>query len=995
MGRRNRERNTQQTIVNDTVSSFLRKTAVYVIIPFWLLAVVLTLSPFTGDPAAPIKYLIISVFVMLLSAITLGMTWLGNFQPQLKKSLVFMLSGFLLFMMLAALFARNKGFAISELAIWLMLCGIAFFVHILITDEKEMRWVLSWVMIATALSSVYGFFQLWGIDPFPWSTKNVEEYRGLPSSYANPNFAGHALLFAVITGIGFLLILWDELKRYREEKNQKTFVLTLLKLSLFGICFLLTITHLYLTRMRSVRIAIVVAITFFVFYLWIGKKWGIKSIVALGGVLITFAVIGIIVIFALLAKGYPEGSLPLDNSLNLRVNSYFGAAQMLRNKPILGYGPGNYRFENIPYWTRYEKLWFNLAKKRNFHVHCDPLEAMTDSGIPGALFYFGLIFLGFIGGLTLVKRDKPFHEQVLGVCIASIFLAFAVDACFGFNMRVPVSSAFFFLYLGLSQVNVDDVRLKIKKFKWLYVAAFCISLLLVILQSRFYYADVQLQRARGGMYWAQIFANQQKLNSRELTLERALQNAMTGVQIKYFDPRFSEITARIYMTQNNFEKALEYFDKAIYYDSYNPELWTSRAQCCLNWVYRSQIERKPLTQSVETILEEAEKSLNNAIKYCDLYPDAYEGMSRTLFFKTAYLKLSEEKKQELMQDVIRYGEKAFETGLQNSQSLLQILIQAHLAIKDYDGCAKVVQRALSVEPGNIELWSRYAQVMKQKGYPDEYLSFLEKNYAKFKKDAKTMAPTLSQLALMIHQEILRKTNDSRKASEIILETLKLNPGDLTTWGTVVQTVPREQRLENIRKLMTYFKDTPNIPVFIQKISQQKEQIDWLEITRDIITGIEQDEKNKVPYKTIVLKYVWIAEVVFDENTNLESENKGEIFANLATIYQRLRFEDRALSCFPFASKVTSKSTQLKVMYTWAEILYKKKKYKEAEEKLQQALQIDPNNTQTRVLLVQTLVQLKKIPEAKFEYQSLKQSLPANSNVLKHLEQLLAPYLKNQ
>lgn len=258
-----------------------------------------------------------------------------------------------------------------------------------------------------------------------------------------------------------------------------------------------------------------------------------------------------------------------------------------------------------------------------------------------------------------------------------------------------------------------------------------------------------------------------------------------------------------------------------------------------------------------------------------------------------------------------------------------------------------------------------------------------------------MAPTLSQLALMIHQEILRKTNDSRKASEIILETLKLNPGDLTTWGTVVQTVPREQRLENVRKLMTYFKDTPNIPDFIQKINQPKEQIDWLGLTREVITSIEQDEKNKVPYKTIVLRYVWIAEVVFDENVALESENKGEIFANLATIYQRLRFEDRALSCFPFASKVTSKSTQLKVMYTWAEILYKKKKYKEAEEKLQQALQIDPNNTQTRVLLVQTLVQLKKIPEAKFEYQSLKQSLPANSNVLKNLEQLLAPYLKNQ
>jgi len=996
MGRRNRKENTKTDVINDTPTSHLRKIAVYVVIPVWLLAVVLSLSPFTGDPAAPIKYLIISVFVFILSAITLGMLWFENYQVQLKKSLVFMLCGFLLFMLAALLFAKNKGFAISEFSIWFMLCAIAFFVHILVVEKKEIWWILSWVIIAIALSSVYGFFQRWGIDPFPWSTKNVEEYRGLPSSYANPNFAGHALLFAVITGVGFIMALFNELKKYiREEEKYKTFIGTLVKLSLFVVGFLLTFLHLYLTRMRSARIALLVAIAFFVFYLLIGKKWKIKSVLAIGGGLVFLAVICVILLFILLSKGYPQGSLPLDNSLNLRLNGYLGAVQMIKEQPLLGYGPGNYRFENIPYWTRYEKLWFTLAKKRNFHVHSDPLEAMTDAGIPGGLFYFGLILLGFVGGLYIVKKDDSFQSQVLGTSMASVFLAFATDACFGFNMRVPVSSALFFLYLGLSQINVRDILLKGKPIKGLLVIMFCFSLLLVIQQSRFYYADVQIQRARGGIYWAQIFANQQKLNSREITLERALQSAETANRIKYFDPRSFEITARIYMSQNEFEKAIENFDKALYYDSYNPELWTSRAQCCLNWIYRAQLEKKPLTRPAETILDEAEKSLNNAIKYCDLYPDSYEGMARTLFFRTAYLKLTEEKKKELMQDVIQYGEKAFETGLQNSQSLLQILIQAHLALKDYDGCAKVVQRALSIDPGNIELWSRYAQVMKQKGYPDEYLSFLEKNYAKFKKDAKTMAPTLSQLALMIHQEILRKTNDSKKASEIILETLKLNPNDLTTWGTVVQTVPREQRLDNIRKLLTYFKDTTILPSFIQKMGQQREEIDWLEISREILQNIEQDEKQKIPYKTIVLRYVWIAEVTFDENSTSESKNKAEIYSNLAIAYQRLRFEDRALACFPFASKTTNKSTQLKVMYTWAEILYRRRKYDEAEQKLQQALQIDPNNIQSRILLVQTLVQLKKIPEARFEYQSLKQTLPENSNKLKDLEQLLSPHLQTQ
>jgi hypothetical protein len=203
MGRKNREKNIRKEVVasvtvNTFESSIFRKIAVYVIIPLCLLTVVLALSPFTGDPAAPIKNLIISIFVFIFSALSLVMVWLGGINLNFKKSLTFTLGGFLLFMFLATFFARNKGFAISEFSIWLMLCFLAIFVHAFVVNIKETWWVLGWVMIAIALSSIYGFFQKWGIDPFPWATRSVEEYRGLPSSYANPNFAGHALLLQLL-----------------------------------------------------------------------------------------------------------------------------------------------------------------------------------------------------------------------------------------------------------------------------------------------------------------------------------------------------------------------------------------------------------------------------------------------------------------------------------------------------------------------------------------------------------------------------------------------------------------------------------------------------------------------------------------------------------------------------------------------------------------------------------------------------------------------------
>ncbi|HOK09477.1 MAG TPA: tetratricopeptide repeat protein [Candidatus Hydrogenedens sp.] len=974
-----------------------RKAVVYVLIPLWILAVVLALSPFVGDPAAPIKYLITAIFVFVLSAVTLFNTWVYEIKFQIKKTLLFITGGFLFFMFLSLLFAGNRMFALNEYYIWITLCFISLFVSVYVLNLKEIYWILTWVTIAIAISSIYGFFQKWGIDPFPWSTKDVEEYRGLPSTYANPNFAGHALLFAVITLIGLLCLYTRELWKSKTGENKKNFKTTLIKTLLYLICFLLTFTHLYFTRMRSARIALFMAIAFMLFYgLW-GRKWEVKRILLWGGGLVVIAVIVIIIALGLLAKGYPHGSLPFDNSLNLRFNGYLGAVKMIMHKPILGYGPGNYRYENIPYWTKYEKLWFTIARKRNFHVHSDPLEAMVDAGIPGGIFYYGLILLGFISGLLLAKKYNDSSDGILGVIFSSVFLAFATDACFGFNIRVPVSSAMFFLFLGLTQVKSDDetLTLDIKKARTISTIIAVIFFLLMIQQFRYYSAEVQLQRAKGGIYWTKTYDSPQHAQSRERILERATQHAINGMSVKSWDARFPEITARIYMMRNDHQSALEYFDKALACDKYNPDLWTTRAQCCLNWIYYAQTSKQPLSMTVEKILDEAELSVSNAIKYCELYPDAYEGMARSLFFRTAYIKMSDEEKKEIMQNLVKYADKALENGLKESLPLFQIMIQAYQTLKDYDNSSKIIQRALAIDPANVELWSRYAQIMKQKNYPDEYLTFLEKNFARFKKDAKKMAPTLSQIALMIYQEKLRKTNNSKEATGILIETLKLNPHDLSTWGAVIQTFPAEQRLEQLQKLMLNFKNNQDIPEFITRLNKSQEEIDWLNLSRDVIASIEKDTQQKEPFKTIVLRYAWIAEVSFYVNTKREFDEKPELYANLATIYQKLRFDERALTCFPFASKSTNKTTQMRVMYSWAEILYKKQQYAQAEEKLQSALQVDPNNTQARALLIQTLAQQKKIAEAKFEYQSLKQSLPPNSSTVKSLEQFLAPFLNKQ
>lgn len=985
--------NIKKTDVFYSDDPLVRRLFVQIFIPIWLILLVLALSPFTGDPSAPIKNFIISTFGVFASIAVIWIVWNEKRKVEINRTISIILGGYLAILLISTLFAYNKRLAISELVLWITLCAIALFIHILVKKEVELEWILLWVVIATGLSSVYGFFQKFGIDPFPWSTRNVEEYRGLPSSYANPNFAGHALLFGVITSFALSLFYLSKLREClnnNEKRNIKNLKWLLVRLLVSGIAFILTLSHLYLTRMRSARIALLMALLFSVFFLLWGRRWQIKKLI--GFLLGTSAlgVIGIVISFYILSSVGAEKPLPFDNSLNLRLNGYYGAVKMILEKPILGFGPGNYKFANIPYWTNYEKLWFTLEKKRNYHVHCDPLEVLIDAGIFGGVFYFGMLLLGILGGIYLYHRSTNRIGKFLGVGVSAVFVAFATDAIFGFNMRVPVSSAFFFLFLGLSQFEFEDVKWKLtgRISRETFLIVLVVSIITMLYQGIAYYADMNLQKARGGIFWAQEYERRGQPQSHARLLDKALEFAETGLKYKSYDPRFSEIPGRICMMKNDYKNALEHLDRALSVDPYNPELWTTRTQCCLNWVHYANNEKIPVERGVQSVLDEAEKSAELALKYNDRYPDAYEGMARTLYFKTLFLDLAESDRKNLYSRAIEYGKKALENGVKESLSLLQILVACYQGLKDYEGCADVLQRALSIDMENIELWSKYATVMKQLNYPAGYLTTLEKVHAKLRKDANKTAPTLAQLALMIYQERARRGESKEKATAILADTLRLNPGELSTWGAYTYAIQENKRLKFIREQVQRLGNTQkSIPELVTLLSKPEDEINWLYVIKEVLNSVNNDEKNKVPYKTQVLRYSWIAEICFNANVNTSSSDKPEIYAHLAELYLKLRFQSRALPCFQFAKDVQGTSTRQRMFYLWAETLFKLKKYEEALEKIRESLKLNSDHVQSRVLLVQILLELNRVSEANLEYEALKQVLPENSATMRSLQQM--------
>jgi tetratricopeptide (TPR) repeat protein len=257
----------------------------------------------------------------------------------------------------------------------------------------------------------------------------VEEYRGLPATYGNPNVATHTL------NLGLLILLGLSTQRKTRW------------------CFALAIPvalHLWFAEVRAARVAIpagvcVAALGYFS-YRFTGharKSMGLACVAT--ALLGLFAIAGSVTVSKLATGSFLSASHPIL----LRLNSYFGASQMILDRPLLGFGPGTYWIENPPYWTPYEQSFFATDSKYNANVHNEYLETGVESGFGGAFFYIAFLVSLVLLSLRVAFVQNDWNRCMLGYTLAACFTAFAVDGIFGFNLRSPASGLVLFVMAGI------------------------------------------------------------------------------------------------------------------------------------------------------------------------------------------------------------------------------------------------------------------------------------------------------------------------------------------------------------------------------------------------------------------------------------------------------------------------------------------------------------------------------------------------------------------
>ena len=251
-------------------------------------------------------------------------------------------------------------------------------------------WLITLYLHISLIVSVYGLRQwffgakalaTW-VDPESSLAKTTRVYSYL----GNPNLLAGYLLPAVILSL-VAIVAWPGWIR-------KSLALTM---------FVVNATVLILTFSRGGWIALLVGlltIAVLLFYWWsieIPKFWRTWSLPILLGTVVGLLIIGLIFVEPFRVRIVSIFADRKDSSNNFRKNVWESVFQMIRDRPIIGIGPGHGSFNKV--YPLYQRPRFTALSAYSVF-----LETIVETGFLGFTCFLWLIVVTFNTGFLQLRR---------------------------------------------------------------------------------------------------------------------------------------------------------------------------------------------------------------------------------------------------------------------------------------------------------------------------------------------------------------------------------------------------------------------------------------------------------------------------------------------------------------------------------------------------------------------------------------------------------------
>ena len=306
--------------------------------------------------------------------------------------------------------------------------------------KKNNKYFYSLLMVVL-FCAVYGLVIHFKFpDQILWTQRYTDAYEGrLRSTYICPNHFAHLIQMMIPFCIAYL--------------SMSRSYLSLKLLSLYSV--IIFVPTLFLTESRAGWLGTIISIVIFTCLFAFNKS---KKLFYTTLIVTPIIAISILILGWNFSETFQRRMLPVvefiqgqieggvgSESRDFRPQTWSDTIVMIKDKPILGFGPGNYNFT----FPKYRET-FKDQRIVTGHPHNEYLELISDYGLIG----FSLFSTAWLSSLYILlknsiqSRDK--RHKIFGFSAISMIIGTMVHSFFDFQMHIFPNAMVFSFLLAIS-----------------------------------------------------------------------------------------------------------------------------------------------------------------------------------------------------------------------------------------------------------------------------------------------------------------------------------------------------------------------------------------------------------------------------------------------------------------------------------------------------------------------------------------------------------------
>ena len=570
----------------------------------WMLILVFLLpiifSRETMDPVIAVRYIYLSSFVLLFilffyymrNRVTNGSPFLSATPPTLVKWAFGLGIAYCTWNIIAMSVSVNKESSYYDVARqFLNIILFWLIVQMVRKEEQQVIKICKILVVVAFIESLAGILQYYDL-----AFHDLPGNESLPYGFmANRNLFGSAQVL-ILPFVLFVIYKGSKLWKYSSA----------LAAILVGWSVILSQTR---AAWLALAVQIVVGLVLVLIFLPpLRKKWIIGT---LSGIVLIAAITGLMLLSdkegelsqSIKARvssltNVNQATSDIYGSGNERLKIWKKTIELIKAHPFIGVGPANWNVV-IPEFGSGGLLWGKGAAVPD-QPHNVYLKVASETGIPGAILYFGMWILIAIAGFNTLRKPQPEERRVLSALILAGLAAWATDNMFSFSTDRIEHSMYIFLMAGIILGVYANGRPASsesesgRKNSWILqknVALFLcfIALVNIIIGYSKYNFEMHMQLAmnyekennytdelaeveKGKSFFVSLDVNGTPLELRAVNAYRELKENQKALEAGKKAVKYNPSSAMIYnnigivyTNMNEFDKALEYYNKALKY----------------------------------------------------------------------------------------------------------------------------------------------------------------------------------------------------------------------------------------------------------------------------------------------------------------------------------------------------------------------------------------------------------------------------------------------